>query len=303
VARALELYPAGTVPTGGELEIFFDETQPEVTGQKTEGVASNYEGRRMLDWRALFVGPLSADLSVTGDNTPVSAHPGDFLAANAMLWGDKPRYFFDDSASSERKHLDLVRAGFPLWSISYNRWTEPLEPAAAAGYVSAWTAMSPDGHYAYVRHQPTGCAQPQVFAVRRWRGEGELFVRYAFCACEDGTGASSAASDRHDSNGERERMSAQLLSDHDPHHPPCLALAANEAFCTLAALAYNVLTAMKLIELPADHHGWRVCTLVRQLLTLLAKLSRYARGLVLRLYCPAVHLTRWRQWHERHAPA
>lgn len=163
--------------------------------------------------------------------------------------------------------------------------------------------MSPDGHYAYVQHQPEGCAQPQVFAVRHWRGEGELFVRYASCACEHGTRASRAASDRHDFRGERERMSAQLLSDLDLHHPPCLAPAANEAFYTLAALAYNVLTAMKLIELPADHCGWRVCTLIRHLLTLPAKLSRHASGLVPRLYCPAVHLTRWRQWHERHAPA
>jgi hypothetical protein len=60
-----------------------------------------------------------------------------------------------------------------------------------------------------------------------------------------------------------------------------------------------VLTALKLIELPAEHHGWRVRTLIRHLRTLPAKLSRHARGLVLRLYCPAVHLTWWRQWHER----
>lgn len=303
VARALELCPPGAVRTGGQLEIFFDDTQLEVTGKKIEGAAVNYEGQLALGWQALFVGPFLADQIVTGDNTPVSAHLGDFLSANAALWGDTPRYFFADSASSEGKHLDLVRAGFPQWSISYNRWTEPLERAAAALPASAWTAVHPDGHYAYLRHQPEGCAQPQVYAVRRWRGEGELFDRHAFCACEDGSRAPRAVWDRHDLKGERERMFSQLLSDLDLHRPPCLALAANQAFYTLAALAYNILTALKLLELPVEHHGWRVRTLIRHLLTLPAKLSRHARGLVLRLYCPAGHLNWWRLWQERHAPA
>jgi hypothetical protein len=39
-----------------------------------------------------------------------------------------------------------------------------------------------------------------------------------------------------------------------------------------------VLTALKLIELPAEHHGWRVRTLIRHLLTLPAKLSRHPQG-------------------------
>jgi len=218
------------------------------------------------------------------------------------LWADTPRYFFADSASSAGKHLDLVRAAFPRWSISYNRWTEPLERAAQALPAGAWTAQ-PDGHYAYVRHQPEGCAQPQVYAVRRWRGADELFDRYAFCACEDGARAPRAVWDRHDLKGERELMFSQLLADLDLHHPPCLALVANQAFYTLAALASNVLTALKLTELPAEHHGWRVRSLIRHLLTLPAKLSRHARGVVLRLYCPAGHLNWWRLWQHRHAPA
>ena len=116
-AAALALCPAGTVLTGGELEIFFDDTQLEVTGKKIEGAALNYEGKLALGWQALFVGPFLADQLVTGDNTPVSQHLPDFLAAHAALWRDTPAYFFADSASSEGKHLDLVRAQFPKWSI------------------------------------------------------------------------------------------------------------------------------------------------------------------------------------------
>jgi hypothetical protein len=73
-------------------------------------------------------------------------------------------------------------------------------------------------------------------------------------------------------------MFSQLLTDLDLHHPPCLALVANQALSTLAALACNALTALKLSELPAEHHGWRVRTLIRHLPNLPAKLSRHARG-------------------------
>ena len=59
-AEALALCPAGTVRTGGELEVFFDDTQLEVTGKKIEGAAINYEGQLALGWQALFVGPFLA---------------------------------------------------------------------------------------------------------------------------------------------------------------------------------------------------------------------------------------------------
>ena len=235
---------------------------------------------------------------LTGDNTPVSAHLSGLIEANLRLWAGTPAYFFADSASSEGKHLDLVRQSFGRWSISYKRWTEPLERVAAAQPASAWTAYE-ESNYAFVRHQPGGCAQPQLYAVRRWRGKDELFDRYAFCACEDGSRAPKSVWDRHDLKGERERMFSQLLTDLDLHHPPCLSLEANRAFYCLAALAYNVLTALKLLELPAGHHAWRVRTLIRHLPTLPAKLSRHARGLVLRLYCPAGWLDWWRLWRER----
>lgn len=107
--------------------------------------------------------------------------------------------------------------------------------------------------------------------MRRWRSKSEWFERYAFGACEDGARVTRAVRDRHHLKGERERMVAQLLSDLDLHHPPCLALAANQAFDTPAALAYQVLTALKLIELPAEHHASRVRPLIRHLLTLSGK--------------------------------
>jgi hypothetical protein len=305
VRRLLAQCPAGAVRSGGELEVFFDDTQIEVTGRRFEGAAFNYEGNLALGLQALFVGPFLADQRVTGDNTPVSALLPEFLQDNAPLWQDTPAYFFADSASSEGRYLDAVRATFPRFSISYNRWTEPLERLAAELPAQAWTERE-GSHYAYLRHQPEGCARPQVYAVRRWRDQGELFDRYSFCACEDGTRTPQAVWDRHDLKGEREQLFSQLLADLDLHHPPCLQLCANRAFYTLAALAFNALTALKLLELPAELHGWRIRTLIAHLLTLPAKLSRHARGELLRLFAPAGWLDWWRLWGQRYgtlAPA
>ena len=199
------------------------------------------------------------------------------------------------------RHLELVRKTLPRWSISRNRRTEPLERVAAEQPASARTAYE-ENHYACVRHRPEGCEGPQVYAVRRRRGKDELFDRHACRTCEDDARAPKSARDRHDLKGERERMFSQLLTDLDPHHPPCLSLKANRAFYTLAAIAYNVLTALKLLELPAEHHAWRVRTLIRHLPPLAAKLSRHARGLVLRRCCSAGWLNWWRLWREHACP-
>lgn len=154
-----------------------------------------------------------------------------------------------------------------------------------------------------MRHQPEDCDKPQVFAVRRWQPEGELLARYAFFACEDGKRRAEAVRDRHNCEGERERMFSQLLGDLDLHRPPCLDLRANQAFYTLGAIACNLLVALKLLELPVRCHGWTVRRLIRHLLCVPAKLVRHARGLTLRLFCPVDWLDWWWRWQATHVPA
>ena len=101
VRRLLAQCPAGAVRSGGELEVFFDDTQIEVTGRRFQGAAFNYEGNLALGLQALFVGPFLADQRVTDDNTAVSALLPELLRDNAPLWQDAQAYVFADSASSE----------------------------------------------------------------------------------------------------------------------------------------------------------------------------------------------------------
>jgi hypothetical protein len=300
VRRVLGQAAPGVCTSHGQMEIFFDDTQLEVTGPKIEGAAYNYEGHLALGWQALFVGPFLADQIVTAGATPVSAHLPALLADNHRLWAPQPSYFYADSGSSAGEYLAAVAPVCHQWGISYNRWTTPLDRATAALPAFAWT-NGPDGDaFAYVRHQPAGCATPQLFAVRRWRKDGEMFDQYAFCTCEEGARTPAQVFARHQLKGEKELLFSQLLRDLDLHHPPCLSLTANQAFYSLATLAFNLLTALKLLELPVERHGWRVASLIRYLVTLPAKLSRHARGLTLRLFCTAGTLDWWRLWQARY---
>ncbi len=48
----------------GLREVFFDDTQLEVSGKPLEGAAINYNGDRALSWQTLWVGPLRCDSHV-----------------------------------------------------------------------------------------------------------------------------------------------------------------------------------------------------------------------------------------------
>ena len=52
---------------------------------------------------------------------------------------------------------------------------------------------------------------------------------------------------------------------------------ANQAFYAIATLAFNVLTALKVLELPDQSQGWRVRTIIGHLLTVPVTVSYHAR--------------------------
>ncbi len=54
----------------------------------------------------------------------------------------------------------------------------------------------------------------------------------------------------------------------DPHRPLCPALRANQVYCLIAALAYDLRAAIKLLDLNDDVQGWRIKTLMQKLVML-----------------------------------
>jgi hypothetical protein len=266
----------------GRGEVFFDDTQIEVNGPSFEGAKINYEGQ-------------PGDVS--------SALPA-MLERHRAMWKEGTSDFLADSGSSAGVYLNAIGScGFTHWSVSYNKWIEPLERLAAAQPEGVWSAPRPakwrDGsaiveQHCRVRYQPEGCQEPQTFAVVRFKGADEFFWNYRFVACDGNRPDAAAIFARHRLKGDKENQIKEVLRGLDLHHPPCAELNANRMFYAIAALAYNILIALKLLHLPDDCQNWQLKTLLRQVLLMPAKLVRHARLLIARVQVPAAWLCWWR---------
>jgi len=285
---------------GGQVECFFDDTQIEVSGRTFEGATINYEGELALSWQTLWVGPFLAD-GFLGANGDVSSQMEALFRANGHLWKPAEAYLYADSASSAGTYLKAIGTRFDQWSVSYNRWTEPLERLAESFPDGYWSpAVHRRGRkgeelreqYAWLRHQPEGMSEPVQYAVARYRSQEDLFWRYSFIATHASNGAAQGVFERHRLKGDFERRFSELLSDLDLHHPPCASLAANRVYYALATLAYNILQALKLIWMPADEQGLRVRTLIHRLLLIPVEIKRHARHIVACFYLPG-HAAHW----------
>jgi len=296
---------------GGQVELFFDDTQIEVDGRHFEGARINYEGNRALSWQNLFYGPWLLDGILDGA-ADVSEHLPVLLDEHQHRWEGRASYFYADSGSSAGKYLNrMERAGFSRWSISYNKWTDKLDLSAAELPESQWSALPPVGQpqeqYAWVKHQPGECEQVQQFATVRWKGEGDLMWRYAYRVCRPGDNDSpQGVCERHRLKGAKEQAFSEVLSGLDLHHPPCESLIANQAFYAIAMLAYNILITLKILDLPDDAQSWRIRTLIRYLLTVPVTVSTHARYEMARICVPAGWLRWWRlfvdQWVPKRKP-
>jgi len=307
VREALRQAAPARVRQGGELEVFFDDTEIEVHGKKIEGARVNYNGELALSWQTLWAGPFLLDQEL-GSFGEVAECQKELVEEHRGLWDGQKAYFYADSGSSEGALLEHTgAAGFPRWSVSYNKWTGPLERLAGELPEGAWGGPvernGVEEAHAWVLHTPSGMAAAQAFAACRWKREGEMFWRYGFVACEkDPARTPRAVFERHRLKGACEQRFSEVLGDLDLHHPPCLSLTANRAFYAIATLAYNILTALKVLDLGDDQQGWRSRTLIRHLLTIPATVVSHANRRRLKLCVPAGRMRWWRLFLDRFVP-
>lgn len=286
----------------GQREVFFDDTQLEVSGKKFEGAAINYNGDLALSWQTLWVGPLLCDSHV-GSPKDVSDQLLPMLGRNRSLWKGTPAHFYADSGSSAGGCLNAIAAEGWHYTVSYNKWTGPLERTAQALPALAWQ-QNGDAHHAFLRHQPEGRSTAQKYAVSR-RRDG-LFDRYGFIACDDAQSDAALVGERHHLKGEKEQLFSEVLNGLDLHRPPCSALMANQIYYLIAALAYDLMVAIKVLDLSDECQSWRVKTLLKKLVMLPGRLSRRSRQWVARVLVPGAWLSWWQRWAQRvwpeHAP-
>jgi Transposase DDE domain group 1 len=286
----------GRLLHAGQVEVFFDDTQLEVNGKQFEGAAINYNGDLALSWQTLWVGPLLCDSHV-GKPGDVSEQLLPMLERGAELWKGKPAHFYADSGSSAGTHLDAIAAQGWHYTVSYNKWTGPLERKAQELPAGAWKQNGEEQH-AFFRHQPEGRKEPQLYAVARRRDE-ELFERYGFIACDEGQQDAGRVFERHHLKGDKERMFSEVLNGLDLHRPPCSALRANQVYYLIGALAYNLMVAIKLLDLRDECQGWQLKTLMKKLVFMPGRLGRHARQWVAKVLVPGTWLNWWQRWAQR----
>jgi hypothetical protein len=284
-------------------EVFFDDTELEVTGKTFEKARVNYEGKLALSWQVLWVGPFLAAQTLGGHPEP-SSELLPLLEAARTLWKDQSAYFYADSASSAVKYLEPIAAEGWQWSVSYNKWTTALERQAQSWPEAQWSDTTvrewKNGEkiheqYTWIKHQPDKAAATILFAVVRSKAEKEFFWRYAFLACDgQRSGSPKAVFERHHLKGHKEQLFSEVLSGLDLHHPPCAELIANQMYYALAALAYNLLVALKLLHLPEERQQARLKTLIREIMILPGRFVTHARRLVARIYVAPEWLNWWR---------
>jgi hypothetical protein len=285
----------------GQREFFFDDTQLEVYGKSFEGAAFNYEGKLALSWQTLWMGPFLLDGRV-GSPGDVSSRLGEFLAANQTFWKEHNAYFYADSGSSASGHLRSIDAQGWQWTVSYNKFAQALERLASELPDARWGALRSrsfsngaviDEQHTWLKHMPEGSGQAHLFACVRRKTRGEMFWRYHFIACDGRRqGDPVLAFERHHLKGDKEKLFSEVLSGLDLHHPPCAELLANEIFYTLASIAYNLLIALKLLYLPDARQGWRIKTLLKQIIIMPAHIVKHARTVLARVWVPP----RWFDW-------
>lgn len=279
----------------GQREVFFDDTQLEVSGKHFEGAALNYSGDVALSWQTLWVGPLLCDSHV-GSPQDVSDQLLPMLERHRSLWQDKPAHFYADSGSSAGVYLNAIAAEGWHYTVSYNKWTGPLERTAQELPALAWKEHG-GTHHAFLRHQPEGRSAAQLFAVSR-RRDG-LFDHYGFIACDDAQGDAARVGERHHLKGDKEQLFSEVLNGLDLHRPPCSALMANQIYYLIAALAYDLMVAIKLLDLNDDCQGWRIKTLMKKLVLLPGRMGRRSRQWVARVLVPGAWLNWWERWAQR----
>jgi hypothetical protein len=204
-----------------------------------------------LRWPTLWVRPLLTDRHV-GSPQDVSHQLRPMLERNCSLWQGMAAHFDADSGSSAGVYLNAIAVEGWHSPVSDNKWTGQLERTAQALPVLAWQEAGA-AHLVLLRHLPEGWGAAQLFAVSR-RRDG-WFDRYGFISCDDGRTDAARVGERHHLKGEKEQLVGEVLTELDLHRPPCAALLANRAYHLIAALAYDLMAAIKLLDLNDDCQG------------------------------------------------
>jgi hypothetical protein len=296
--------PARVRGNDSTMRVVYEDCQLRVETQEFESARLDDDGFLVLTKYVLWAGPFPLELGIDGPEA-LFGDKLDLLHRYRHLWNDTACHFFSDTDGCTGEQMTEVRkGGFTQWSVRNLAWREQLWKIAAGLPEAAWFGNVRRLHgitenYARIYHTLEGTSLPQAFAVARWRGsQVDAPWQYVFLACEPGSAREPEdifAYHRMRGKGEEEDHAIPFFTELGLRHPPCRSLIANQAFYALATIAWNILMALRVLEMPDRAQGWWVETIVHNLLHVPATQAKHANQTLLQLVLPAFreHRTWW----------
>jgi Transposase DDE domain group 1 len=277
-ARAL---PKRMVRMHGWNVMFGDGTDLEVEGSCFDAARMGREGKRIMRWLTLWLGPALAGQELLAGNADEGRSIPALIERAAGLvrqcCGRGRLLALLDAAFCERPVVEALTAK-PLdcdFIICANQYRGALERLAAEQPEQVWRDGGADARRGWeasqvcvFTHWFEGWAAPVTIAARRWRQAGELpgaWLHSSFVATNIEPGAMPPALKKHGYAGAlwmlygtkqgRENHYKTPLRCLGLHHPPSGRLGVNQVYYTLATMAANVAMAMRYAVLAEPERG------------------------------------------------
>jgi hypothetical protein len=281
--------------SNGAMLVVYEDHQIHAAGGDFEGLRLDPDGFLVLTQYVLWAGPFQLELSVDGTEA-ILGDKLELMRRYRHLWQDSPSHFLADADTCSPEQLVEVRkGGFTSWDVRNLAWDEQLTRAAAKLPDAAWSGKvkrlrGVSESYARIYHTLEGTSLPQAFVAARRRPDTQPDApwQYTFLTCEPGSAREPSdvfASHRTRREGREHRI--PFFDELGLHRPPCKALAANQTFYALASIAWNILMAIKVLEMPDSAQSWRMENIIQNLLQIPAMQSKHANQTVLKLGIPS----------------
>ena len=220
-----------------------------------------------------------------------------FLRSDSALYSPKALVWMDRRGITFAITADMsVPLRALIARLPESAWTRLRKPNPFGGLVPtdleiAEVEFTPDRSCRSKRDRPF-----RFIVVRRVEDQTQLFARSGHTHDEQGRRWHLALVTNHwdgsletvwnwsrERCGTVERTHDEMKNDLAAGVMPCGRFQANAAWFRLNVIAYNILSAMKLVALPVQMRSWRPATLRFRLLNLAGRVVHHARGLLLKL--------------------
>jgi hypothetical protein len=272
------------------LRIVYEDHQIRSDTWEFEGMRLDARGFHVLTQYVLWAGPFQLELGLDGTEA-VLGDKLELMRRYRHIWQDSVSHFFADTEGCSGEQMTEVRkGGFTTWSVRNPQWREQLIVPASRIPEQVWTGKIKRvagvvESYVRFAHMLEGTTLPQIFAAARRRASGNGSPwQYNFLACEPGSARElEAVFAFHRTRGEGRHHKIPYLNELGLFHPPCRSLVANQAYYALGTIAWNIVMAVKVLEMPDAMQSWRMESIILNLLNVPAEHVKHANRNILTL--------------------